>query len=81
MRSNIDHIAEYLKLRPTLSSLALFNTFYGHTDSFWLHERWRNKELLPCRLNTWCRYQVEDIRIERLGLKTITNPVQMEEAE
>lgn len=75
-RSNIDYIAQYLELRPTMSSLALFNTFYGITDSHWLHERWRNKELLPCRLNTWCRYQCEDIRIERMGIKVISNPME-----
>ncbi len=71
MRSNIDHIAEYLKLRPTMSSRTLFNQFYGIADSHWLHEKWNRKELLPCRLNNWCEEQVKAIRIERAGIKEV----------
>lgn len=72
MRSNIDHIAEYLNLRPTMSSLALFNTFYGNADSHWLHGKWQRKELLPCRLNNWCAEQVKSIRIERAGMRRVS---------
>jgi len=76
VRTNIDHIAEYLKLRPTMSSQTLFNTFYGITDSHFLHERWRNKQLLPHRLNNYCQEQCKEIRINRAGIQAVhVNPV------
>lgn len=73
MRTNVDHIAEYLKLRPTISSLTLFNTFYGMSDSKWLHDKWQRRELLPQRLNTWAEEACKEIRLARAGIKAVIN--------
>lgn len=78
MRSNIDHIAEYLKLRPTMSSRALFNQFYGIADSDFHHRNYVNGKVVPIRLNTWAEEACKDIRINRAGITAVhTNPVQV----
>lgn len=78
MRSNHDHIAEYLKLRPTTSSRALFNQFYGIADSNFHHNNYVNGKVVPIRLNTWAEEQCKELRLARAGIKAVhTNPVQV----
>lgn len=71
MKAEHDYIKDYLKLRPEVSSGELFNTFYGITDSHWLHSKWQKGELVPIRLNTYCQMRCQDIRIDRMCLQVV----------
>jgi hypothetical protein len=67
-----DHIRDYLALRPTMSSTALFSTFYGIVDSHFLHERWKDGKLVPVRLNNYCEEQCKELRVNRAGLRVVS---------
>lgn len=77
MRTNQDHIAAYLALRPTMSSRTLFNQFYGIADSDFHHRNYVNGKVVPVRLNNWCEEQCKELRLARAGIQAVhTNPVQ-----